>query len=1170
MKQLSIIFFFFLCINLIYGQQIKHANTLLWRISGNGLTKPSYLYGTIHIADKKVFFLGDSVYNAIDKTDGFAAELDLNSIGIEMINHFMREEREKEGVEPVRVKDVVSLETWQRYKSILGERFGKKAEAITVDDLDELQDEFEAEMFKKGDMSTFLDAHLFGLAKKKGKWIGGIEDIQDQIEHIMTDEKIENKIQIALYDEEYYRKNFDWLINVYTNGWLDSLDAVLYRAESGEKDYIMIKRNLKMARRMDSLSAIRSMFFAVGAAHLPGDSGVISLLRAKGFRVTPVVSSKKIDPSKYVFNSNEENWFPVDIKDSAYFLSMPGIANKFEMLEEYGINTKIFFDLSFMKMFMTMSVELGERKKLGADSLFNGLKNQYAENAKDLKEKVITINGEHGRELSFKTDVGIFILQVFIPNLERVVINAVMAFKEKSLNDNDTKKFFQSFSINKNAKKPIDEEVKWSLYSNPIEAFSLEFPSKPIEKKDVRSEEGRIILLLQSLDLKSQVFFAIRVASVKEGLYLPVTDSSHLEALSSDIRLRFEEVNIVDSSITFWDDFPACKISATAKSQGEDIVLDILSIIRGNRNYYIFALYQPGDKAKHLSQKFLNSFKLLQLEYPQWKTQTSINNIYSTTSPFPFRPYKWHEEERSGVNIERVVVYDTLASHSLFVDRTIIPRWYWFSSDTAFLRTWASKHVYYNDSLVDYTISDQGKIKVAEFFVMRPRQTTIKKVKVILLGNEVYDLYGSLAKADLDKSYYKFFEDFTVLHESQEFNLVPPKLNQLKTAIENGDKEIIEEIKAWWNDLEFESTNLDWLQSLILNPYSDFDSNYYNTLNLKIINEIKVIDSNHNTIDYIKDNYKSISKENNKVKPLLLYYLCGISTSKSYDFAKQILADETYPFDLDLDLYLNLYDSLRLTAILYPEIFKLMSSQNMLGQIFSITGTLYDSNLLSKKFILDYEKRFIDQANKVLKEKNKDDDVYSYYDLVKILGILNTPASNKILAQFVKYSDMEMRFQTLIAMLKNNLPLDPKTINTLASTSEYRYYLYEELRKVKRETLFPKEHLSQEKLAYSKLFTDFNDEDYPISFILAGNKTIIYKGKQQKVYLYKAFETSEYDDISNENHTYYLAIAGPYSLNMKDYNSTHELTGVFWEKEFDENKLDELLKEYIKSFEEEK
>lgn len=170
MKPLPIFCFLFFFSSQIFCQQPKYANTLLWRISGKGLTKPSYLYGTIHLTDKKVFFLGDSVYSAIERSEGFAAELDLNRIGVEMMNQFMREEKEKKATEPVKLKDVVNPEIWERYKSLLAEKFEKKAENITLEELEENASTFENEIFKNGEMATFLDAHLFGIAKKKGKW----------------------------------------------------------------------------------------------------------------------------------------------------------------------------------------------------------------------------------------------------------------------------------------------------------------------------------------------------------------------------------------------------------------------------------------------------------------------------------------------------------------------------------------------------------------------------------------------------------------------------------------------------------------------------------------------------------------------------------------------------------------------------------------------------------------------------------------------------------------------------------------------------------------------------------------------------------------------------------------------------------------------------------------
>ncbi len=49
--------------------------SLLWEITGNGLTKPSYLFGTMHVSSKMVFHLSDSFYLALKSVDVVALEL---------------------------------------------------------------------------------------------------------------------------------------------------------------------------------------------------------------------------------------------------------------------------------------------------------------------------------------------------------------------------------------------------------------------------------------------------------------------------------------------------------------------------------------------------------------------------------------------------------------------------------------------------------------------------------------------------------------------------------------------------------------------------------------------------------------------------------------------------------------------------------------------------------------------------------------------------------------------------------------------------------------------------------------------------------------------------------------------------------------------------------------
>jgi uncharacterized protein YbaP (TraB family) len=81
MKKITIclLWFFslFSCVALF--PQTQNNNSLLWRVSGNGLNKPSYLFGTMHVYDKKAFNFKDSLYSFLEQAEGFALEFNPDS-----------------------------------------------------------------------------------------------------------------------------------------------------------------------------------------------------------------------------------------------------------------------------------------------------------------------------------------------------------------------------------------------------------------------------------------------------------------------------------------------------------------------------------------------------------------------------------------------------------------------------------------------------------------------------------------------------------------------------------------------------------------------------------------------------------------------------------------------------------------------------------------------------------------------------------------------------------------------------------------------------------------------------------------------------------------------------------------------------------------------------------
>jgi hypothetical protein len=93
------------------------------------------------------------------------------------------------------------------------------------------------------------------------------------------------------------------------------------------------------------------------------------------------------------------------------------------------------------------------------------------------------------------------------------------------------------------------------------------------------------------------------------------------------------------------------------------------------------------------------------------------------------------------------------------------------------------------------------------------------------------------------------------------------------------------------------------------------------------------------------------------------------------------------------------------------------------------------------------------------------------------------------------------------------------------------------------------------------LYEYASEEDPPLSIVSVGSKTMLYKGKQQKFYLFKI----SYDEGPDAE--YYLGVAGPYDNNAASMSSSHDVTGMYWDEEFDAKNKDKQLEAYLKSLE---
>jgi uncharacterized protein YbaP (TraB family) len=264
------------------------AHTLLWKITGNGLAEPSYLYGTMHTGDDKVFRLTDSTMNAFDRVKAFAMEINMDSVDQMSLAMQMKLP------EGQTVKDLLGDDDYK-----LAGKYTMKQAGIPIFLLNTVKPIYiwlvimQGKQSKKDDV---LDVYYFKLAKKQNKQLIGLEKAEDQMK-LLTNISI-NKQVTMLKEGIHDFKGMQASMKETTLNYADAdLNKLLAETESDTSmganfmEVFITKRNRVMANGMVKvMHSQTSLFTAVGAAHLPGKDGIIALLKKDGYTVTPVIS----------------------------------------------------------------------------------------------------------------------------------------------------------------------------------------------------------------------------------------------------------------------------------------------------------------------------------------------------------------------------------------------------------------------------------------------------------------------------------------------------------------------------------------------------------------------------------------------------------------------------------------------------------------------------------------------------------------------------------------------------------------------------------------------------------------------------------------------------------------------------------------------------------------
>lgn len=282
----SVLLWIFILIQLspAFAQQSLE-NSLLWKISGNGLEQPSYLFGTIHVICPEDFKMDERILSALQSSKKIVLELNMS--------------------DPMLAQDMQQNSINKDFYNIQNDFEPEAKEA-----LDEfLSSNYGMGLAQMGIMKPFIlstmvlmkqlpcetpDSYELFFTSKSQEWKIPMEGLESAAYQISLFDRIPMERQLADLSKmiltDATEKEFQGMIEAYLAEDLNKLQEMIQAdGLTGEYEEILLnERNRNWIPKIEEFIKAETTFIAVGAGHLPSENGVIQLLRNAGYTVEPV------------------------------------------------------------------------------------------------------------------------------------------------------------------------------------------------------------------------------------------------------------------------------------------------------------------------------------------------------------------------------------------------------------------------------------------------------------------------------------------------------------------------------------------------------------------------------------------------------------------------------------------------------------------------------------------------------------------------------------------------------------------------------------------------------------------------------------------------------------------------------------------------------------------
>lgn len=1196
MKRLTLFLISVFAVLYVQAQTVKKEKkfpSILWEITGNGVKKPSYLIGTMHVSSKIAFNLPDSFYLAVKSAQVVALETNPETWQEDMSKYDLEGSRRGnaawDGFSSL-PSDYLTNKTLRFFKYDGKLERSMFSNPSTINNLLYRTYGNESADFEE---DTYLDMYIYQCGKKWGKKVAGVEDYGESMRLMMeaykdaSKEKNRKERSYGDMDEEY---SSDKLQEAYRKGDLDLLDSInLYNSFSAAFDEkFLYRRNEIQAKSIDSIIKSGSILFVgVGAAHLPGDRGVIEMLRAKGYKLRPVKMGERASKTKDLVDKLR---VPVEFKtvqseDGFFKVDIPG--KFYKSGEDAALEQQQYADMANGSYYMVTRVMTNAWLwNNSPDDVLKKIDSLLYENipGKIISKTPIVKNGYKGYDIFNRTRRGdMQRYHIFVTPFE------VLFFKMSGNNEyvkagEEAKRFFGSIQL-KEYRGAAEPASNWKKFSPAYGGFAVDLPHLPYTGND-----GSWIYDAEDKTTSTQ-YRVIRSDIHNYGF--AEEDTFDLALMEES----FISSEFIDSSLqrkqTRYKGYPALEAKYRDKQGG---VFAVRYLIQGPHYYTLVA---HGKQEQPDMQRFLESFEIKPLQYRAARSEKDTALYFSVQTPvFP-------EEKKIKLDINQYDVSgddddeeteDQLLESGAYRGKLIEHDSTGEKIYVAFFK--ASRYHYSKDS--SRLSRDSG------FYYQDDSTWIVKKYKKTVLpdNRKVWDIIVSdtgSSRAIWYKTFYKdgvtftlttltdtltppsdfvkqFYETFSPADTIKSQNPFEKKSVLFFEDLRSKDTIVRKKALAIIEDIYLDSTDLPALKNAIM--ACNWEQKKYLNTKKNLISKLGEINTTASS-DYLRDLYFALGDTVQLVYPVL-EGLLKHKNNYAFGLFRTIIANEPPVLDFSMnsgytynqDVYrinqqygLNQYksdgrfldelsDSLALTKTILPDLLPLLNLEDYKSPVMDLLGEMADSNLLKPSDYVMYYNKFLLEAKQELKkqsiaemkkaiqkaearkeekkgrdneEDNPDDgnEILTQYAKLLIPFWDSHPAVSPLINQLLASNDKKLKYNILLQLMKKGRPYPDSLLRYFGSFDDYRYDLYQDLKAMKKLDKFPAMYNNHLDLGKSSLLR-MKSYDKPDSLVYADRISAVYKGR--KGYMYFFTYKMKKDDIN-----WKLAVVGLVPENPREF-----------------------------------